>query len=352
LPQCQYKYESDYPDLIKFACNEPTIGASKFCFFHDKDHYAEYEEKALERFEEKVRESICEKKSLECFGYYLPEINFADLLKEKYFTQPVYFNEANFYDVANFSDVRFSKTVDFSQAIFLRSTSFRDTIFSQSAYFSHATFPRGEYLEPIFSHATFSEEAYFDGATFPQGADYSKVIFFKEARFQNATFKHALFPEAEFSKEASFDNVRFNERADFSEAKFFEEADFEGATFSGLTTFFGAKFLNDVYFLKNDFTGKTFFRHTLFEKPNKVTFDDTDLSNVSFADSDITRIRFSDKIRWGGNDRLTIIEEEWLKRKAQEKNDAEDEGGVKEVIEEMSLELVLSVYRNLRELRV
>ena len=57
------------------------------------------------------------------------------------------------------------------------------------------------------------------------------------------------------------------------------------------------------------------------------------MSNVSFADCDITRIKFSDKITWGGKDKFTIIEEESLKNKSQV----------------ISLDLVLSVYRNLRE---
>jgi hypothetical protein len=56
------------------------------------------------------------------------------------------------------------------------------------------------------------------------------------------------------------------------------------------------------------------------------------MSNVSFLNSDITRIRFSDEVTWG-NDGFTIIEEEWLKKESQP----------------ISLDLVLSVYRNLRE---
>jgi hypothetical protein len=98
--------------------------------------------------------------------------------------------------------------------------------------------------------------------------------------------------------------------------------------------------------LNTKFTGKTYFKYTIFEQPNKVTFDVDDnnnLSNVSFADSDITRIRFGDKIRWGGEDGFTIIEEEWLKDEAE----AKEEWVIK--CEDVSLELVLSVYRNLRE---
>jgi hypothetical protein len=116
LATCQYKYESDYP-AIKFACNEPSITNSQFCIFHDKDHYAEYEQKAAKRFEEKVKESIEKKKPLECFGYYLPHINFKKLLERKSFALPVSFIEATFYKRAKFQATFYSE-VNFSHATF------------------------------------------------------------------------------------------------------------------------------------------------------------------------------------------------------------------------------------------
>jgi hypothetical protein len=51
LPICQYKYETNYPSEIKFACDEPSIANSNFCIFHDKDHYVEHEQEATKRFE-------------------------------------------------------------------------------------------------------------------------------------------------------------------------------------------------------------------------------------------------------------------------------------------------------------
>ena len=143
-----------------------------FFFLLCKNQYVE--NKAANRFEEKVKDSINQSEPLICFGCYLPGINFANLLEGKSFAQPVYFNKAT------------------------------------------------------------------------------------------------------FSKEASFIKASF----------------YEGASFDG------AKFLNEAYFIKNEFTGKTIFRHAIFEQPNKVTFGHSDLSNVSFADTDIPRIRFVDKIVW------------------------------------------------------
>ncbi len=111
-----------------------------------------------------------------------------------------------------------------------------------------------------------------------------------------------------------------------------------------------AKFLDEVYFRDNEFKGEIFFTYVTFEQQNKVKFDDNDLSNVSFADSDITRIRFGNGITWGGEDGFATIEEEWLKLKALKNNDVKGREDVQEVQrEDVSLELVLSVYRNLRE---
>lgn len=89
----------------------------------------------------------------------------------------------------------------------------------------------------------------------------------------------------------------------------------------------------------------TNFNNVMFEKPNEVVFDVRDMSNVSFKDSDVTRIRFSDKVTWGGDDKFTIIEEEILvkglelRKKSKLKNKPID----------INLEIVLAVYRNLRE---
>jgi uncharacterized protein YjbI with pentapeptide repeats len=320
LPTCEYKYESDYPEEIKFACSEPSITNSKFCIFHDKDHYTEHEQEAVRRFKEKVSESISENKPLKCIGYYLPEIHFAKLLKEKTFAQSVYFNKATFYEGANFREVTFEREADFTTATFAE--------------------------RATFSEATFSKKASFFGTTFSEEAEFSNATFSREASFRKATFSgRAVFLHATFSREASFRKATFSEGAVFEDATFSERVFFSNAVFSGGVgvDFHGAKFLGEAFFLRSHFDEETLFRYTLFEQPNKVTFEDSNLSKVSFADSDITRIRFGDKIRWGGKDEFTIIEEEWLKEKAKEKDKMAN------VYDNVSLELVLSVYRNLRE---
>ena len=286
---CDYNYEHfSFPVDRLFTCDEPPITNSNFCIFHDKDHYTDHRQKATKRFEEKLKESISKDKPLECSGYYLPYINFPKLLQEKSFVQAVYFNESTFYERTNFNNV-----------LFLKGANFTGTL--------------------------FKEEVKFIGAEFKQDVTFRGAKFSKGALFIGTNLKWANFSDATFYEEAEFDI-----------AEFYEQAWFTGAAFRA-----GAAFKN------NKFVGDTYFRGTSFEEPNKIVFDNNNLSNVIFADSDITRITFSDNIRWGGEDEFTVIEEEWIERKVQPKNDFF--GLLESQIQDASLELVLPVYRNLRE---
>lgn len=130
MPACQYKYESESP-RIRFECNEPTITNGKFCFFHDEDHYDEYEEDAAKRFEEKLLESISENKSLLCIGYYLPNVNFLLLLGEKSLPQRAYFTKVTFYKGASFAFATFSEEVEFTKATFGGAADFHTSTFSE-----------------------------------------------------------------------------------------------------------------------------------------------------------------------------------------------------------------------------
>jgi hypothetical protein len=184
----------------------------------------------------------------------------------------------------------------------------------------------------------------------------TEKAFSQPVYFNNATFYGANFRRAQISNEAYFDGAEFSNKADFTGAKF-NEADFTGAkfselyfiqaTFSNKADFSRATFSNKAYFYEDTFSSnkdETRFNYITFEQPNKVIFGKCDLSKVSFADSDITRIRFGEEISWrgkDGKDEFTIIEEEWLKEQAE----GEQKGENKQV----SLEDVLSVYRNLRE---
>ena len=112
MATCQYKYKSNVEGIL-FSCDEPNVTNSKFCIFHDKNYFEGHEQEAAKRFENKVKESINQNKPLICFGYYLPGIDFANLLEWKSFSQPVYFNEDTFSTEANFAGATFSKGAGF-----------------------------------------------------------------------------------------------------------------------------------------------------------------------------------------------------------------------------------------------
>jgi hypothetical protein len=119
-----------------------------------------------------------------------------------------------------------------------------------------------------------------------------------------------------------------------------KEVDFYSSIFKGEADFSRSSFKGEANFSKNEFGTIALFSHVLFEQQNKIVFNDNDLSNVSFSGCDITRVRFGDKITWGDKKvDFSIIEEEWLRQKSKGEIPNRD----------ASLDLVLSVCRNLRE---
>jgi hypothetical protein len=160
---------------------EPPITNSEFWIFHDPNHYAEHKEKAVKRFVEKVVESICQKQPLECIGYYLPAINFVELLlflsKQEIieksvdfnsFEQSVYFNNATFYEGASFSVITFKRIAYFVGATFFQRANFAGATFTELAFFNGATFT--------------GEEANFAGATFLKKRSFWKLNSVKDVQ--------------------------------------------------------------------------------------------------------------------------------------------------------------------------
>jgi hypothetical protein len=197
LATCQYKYETDYIKEIKYKCPEPTIPNSKFCIFHDIDHYTEHEEEAAKRFEKKVLESISQNKPLECFGYYLPDIDFTKLLDGKSISQPVYFVETTFYKDANFSGAEFNGRANFFNAKFNGRASFFRVEFNGETDFTKAHFKEQQLVS--FSHAQFNGEK----------VEFSEAQFSGRANFSHAQFKRAQFFNVDFKDEVEFFDVDF-----------------------------------------------------------------------------------------------------------------------------------------------
>lgn len=121
----------------------------------------------------------------------------------------------------------------------------------------------------------------------------------------------------EFPKPTYFSWATFK-TAYFRWATFNETAYFRWATFDGEATFISLKEAPAIL-----------FEVVSFKNPEKVVFDDFDLSNVSFVYTDISRVNFGERIRWDKNKKH--IDE----RRA-------DKG-------EVPYEVVATVYRRLRQ---
>jgi uncharacterized protein YjbI with pentapeptide repeats len=302
--QCEYE-----------GCDEMVYGVT-LCIFHNKnyldgDNYDKNKDEVATKFKTKL--SNCPAgKPLNFKGYYLPDISFGGYK----FSEPLDFGDATFTE-AYFGNATFTEAY-FGNATFTE------------AYFGNATFTKGNFVGATFTgkanfrEDSFTEKANFHGVTFTKGADFRHVTFTKGADFSGATF----------TEEADFRRATFKEKADFYSATFTKGVDFIFATLQ-IADFSQAKFLNEVRFsgLAIIFKEGTLFRYTIFEQPYKALFDVSDLSKVSFAGSDISKVTFTDEVKWGGKDHLKIIEEELI------------ETGRRET----SLELVLYVYRRLRE---
>ena len=375
-----YNYESEENET--FSCPEQPL-ESGLCIFHDENYlqdktkYDERKRTVLERLEYNVNQCISDGRTILCIGFYLPDFSLSD----KKFAKPVYFKSSQFLGQADFSRFTFLEKADFSEVVFKGETKFWEATFKGEANFLKSTFQEKAY----FFEATFQEKANFSEVTFKGVADFSDVAFkgkaefwnakfheiasfggatfkggakffvatFKggaifvgatfqeEAYFLGATFKgKAIFTSSTFKGEAKFSEATFQEKAYFCGATFQEKADFNETTFHEIIYFNIATFKGEAIFVTNEFLREAFFIHIIFEQPNKVFFNYNNLSKVSFADTDITRIRFGDKIAWGDKkDDFSIIEEEWLQQKSAGKKPSID----------VSLELALSVFRNLRE---
>jgi uncharacterized protein YjbI with pentapeptide repeats len=186
--------------------------------------------------------------------------------------------------------------------------------------------------------------------------EFNQQVYFKDCKFQRVNFNGSTF-----SAEVTFSYSIFSDEANFSRSIFYNIVNFNGSTFNNMANFYGsvfksrANFYGSVFKSRANFYGSvfsskdaTFFNSVIFEKPTSIIFEVDNMSKVSFLNTDITRIRFGSRTRWGGLTKYKIIEEEWFEKlfTFAPSNINEDMNISSKIV---SLEDVLSVYRNLRE---
>jgi uncharacterized protein YjbI with pentapeptide repeats len=244
---------------------------------------------------EKVEDAIRNKNSLLCIGYNLPEVDLSD----KKFEAPVYFTGAIFHEGANFSSTKFSVAY------------FDGAKFSSIAYFNGAIFH-----EAYFRFAEFSSEAYFGSANF------SSMVDFREVKFSGATI--------------------------FNETKFLGIAFFDYVAFLDAVSFVNSDFSPDVLEKCLDPYNYISFRHSNFEKQEKVVFDGCNMERVSFICTDIERVKFRN-VEWRD---FKIYDEKLflLKHLEKERKKFVEDGKIKlKEISKVSNEKILEVLEGKRK---
>lgn len=318
----QYYYDYQKEDEIPFICDQESMDENGFCIFHNKNYLEidnpSYRLKTIvTRFYNRIDEAIAKKTSLFCIGYILPDIKISNT-----FDQPVYFNDCRF------------QNADFSEAIFNREATFSGAVFKGEANFSTVSDMEKALLHAFRPDKVISKNS--ETPTFLHLANFMNCVFLKEASFTSLEMKErSTFAFCSFAGNVNFSNTSFTE-VNFSNAKFLSNVKFSNTKFNDRTCFHNCIFSGQALF-SGQFNDNTDFSYVTFEKPDRIRFEVIDLSKVSFRNSDITRVLFNENAKWGSKNKFQVIEEIWFK---DEKLRME---------KQLTLEGVLSVYRNLRE---
>jgi uncharacterized protein YjbI with pentapeptide repeats len=125
--------------------------------------------------------------------------------------------------------------------------------------------------------------------------------------------KRASFRDATFNGTASFNSATFNGRADFTFATFNGKTVFCLATFNGTADFTSATFTKQADFVQAIFNDEALFdelsrkrekgkvaddlveldfRGAIFERPEKIRFQDSNMSKVYFLGADVRNVDF------------------------------------------------------------
>lgn len=185
-------------------------------------------------------------------------------------------------------------SVQAEDVVFQKRISFVGTTILEAS-FMHSTFVEG----PDFWNSTFIHKARFNEASLGDGAYFEGAVFHQGATFQDATFgNRTTFDFADFREEADFQGASFGDATSFSYTKFHRVADFTHATFEGSFSILGHCERRDPkrgVILEDRlpvFSGDTFFCSAKFLAPERVIFQDVDLSKTRFLGARLDRVHF------------------------------------------------------------
>lgn len=302
---CKYQTECfDYKKqkLLQFRCEEKTV-KDGYCSFHHPQYWEENADAVANEFYKKVESAMKADEGLFCIGYHLPSI----YLNNKKIAKPVHFNKSIFHGKVHFTFVEFSEGVDFTATTFMQEADFTETRFMKTADFSEAAFQEADFggatlQEANFGDATFVKDASFREAILMDEASYCGTKFMKGADFFSARFQKAYFAKTQFRELVFFAQATFTQKAIFFQTAFGGEGIFFLAKFMGSADFTALKRIQGVDQTADD--PVLFFQSAAFENPEKVCFDEFDISNTSFLYTDVSHIDIGERIHWKANKKL------------------------------------------------
>ena len=264
------------------------------------------------------------------------DVSFAN----SYLGPEVSFAAAKFGDRIDFSGATFGGRTNFRSATFGASTSFSNAAFGLEADFGEASFgPGATFLNAEFGErgsfrsARFGDRALFQGTTFGNDSSFSRARFTGEVSFMDATFgvgtsfAQAVFDGltflgARFGDKALFERAHFYKRALFNDATFGDGVQFRHTIFNAGALFDRATFKGQVVFQGHEamkvFKGLVLFILVSLEAPEKVIFQQANLSHARFLNTRLDKIQFTD-VKWadrGG--RKAIYDEDFAKEEGYE----------------------------------
>jgi len=279
MKKCSYTWEEwDYRESIfeQNRCQEEIWeGSDEFCIFHDPSP-----KKNVDLFIQKFQEQKDSKKDKYLFiGYQFPEEYFfsgklpkAVILKNAFFQEKVYLQNAIFESAADFSGVTFQKDAYFNECSFQGDADFSGVTFQKDAYFNKATI----------------QHVYFDGAVFQGNSDFHFTTFKESAYFDGVNFRNASFSGAIFRKSAYFVKTIFERNLDFYPSSV-NKIDLKGAQF--------------------------LFKGHVTADLSKTRFHRADLENVAFIDCTWPKNIYEEAHMKGNDENLSFKKLETIYRK-------------------------------------
>jgi uncharacterized protein YjbI with pentapeptide repeats len=192
----------------KANCRFDAIEGNKFCIFHDREYWKTHEEEVREKFLEELNNG-----ESYFVGFHLPSIELPKDIK-----QPLHMKLAKihgeltakgtvFNEEALFHGAWFDGEVRFFETRFNKDAAFIGTHFNEAAWFRKTQFNGKAW----FDTAWFNGRAWFDKSQFRSMTGFLNSFFSKDVRFVDTIFLIGSINNSRYTDYISFRRVTFKE---------------------------------------------------------------------------------------------------------------------------------------------